>query len=72
MIEKNVSNISGKHKITPDSAIMSPELLVFVLKSLFPSGDNLFETGDKLSLSGDRLCSPKLPESNSMYSWRRR
>jgi hypothetical protein len=51
---------------------MSPELLVFVLKSLFPSGDNLFETGDKLSLSGDRLCSPKLPESNSMYSWRRR
>ena len=41
---------------------MSPELLVFVLKSLFPSGDNLFETGDKLSLSGDRLCSQELPE----------
>ena len=34
---------------------MTPELMVFVLKSSFSSGDNSFETRDKLSQYGDKL-----------------
>jgi hypothetical protein len=34
---------------------MTSELMVFVLKSSFSSGDNSFETRDKLSQYGDKL-----------------
>ncbi len=34
---------------------MTPELMVFVLKSSFSSRDNSFETRDKLSQYGDKL-----------------